>query len=116
MRRLLARTDEALHLISRKCGSSIRINAFIDEGEAIQEILLRLVEPITLLKLSPTRGLPLWEEADGSTNPLAPPIPEFEFDQWRAAKAGSKARYYPNEQREDGGLISFLLPVKSWVN
>jgi len=67
----------------------MRINAFIDEGEAILEIVLRLGEPITSLKLAPTRGPSRRKETEGSADPLAHRIPEFEFDQWRMAKAVS---------------------------
>lgn len=79
---LLARIDEALPLICPKCGGTMRIIAFIDEGEAIREILLHLGEPTTPPKLAPARGPPLREVAmERDADPLAQPISEFEFDQ-----------------------------------
>ena len=64
------------------CGGTMRIIAFIDDGEAIRKILQHLGEPIAPPKLAPKRGPPLWEAAgQGDADPSAQLIPEFEFDQ-----------------------------------
>lgn len=44
--------------------------------------MLHLGEPIVLPKLAPARGPLLWKAAgESSSDPLAQPIPEFEFNQ-----------------------------------
>ena len=79
---LLARIYEVFPLICPKCGGAMRIIAFIDNGEAIREILLHLGEAIAPPKLAPAHGPPLWEAAgQRDADPLAQPCPEFEFDQ-----------------------------------
>lgn len=79
---LLARIYEVSPLTCPKCGGTMRIIAFIDDGEAIRKILQHLGEPTTPPPLAPARGPPLWEGAgQGDADPLAQPIPEFEFDQ-----------------------------------
>ena len=61
----------------------MRIIAFINEGEAIREILTHLGEPVDPACIAPACGLLLWEAAAVQSNDtlLAQPIPEFEFDQ-----------------------------------
>lgn len=74
---LLARIYEVFPLTCPRCGGTMRIIAFIDDGEAIREILLHRAP-----KPAPARGPPLWEAAaECDADPLAQPIPEFEFDQ-----------------------------------
>lgn len=81
---LIARIYEVFPLICPKCGGTMKIIAFIDEGEAIREILTCLGEPVDPPRIAPARGPPLWEAAGqgGDTDALlAQPMPEFEFDQ-----------------------------------
>lgn len=79
---LLARIYEVFPLICPKCGGTMKIIAFIDEGEAIREILTHLGEPVDPPRLTPARGPPLWEAAGqcGDDLLIGPP-PEYGFDQ-----------------------------------
>lgn len=60
----------------------MKIIAFIDEGEAVREILAHLGEPVDPPRIAPAHGPPLWEAAgqDGD-NLLIQPLPEYQFDQ-----------------------------------
>jgi hypothetical protein len=60
----------------------MKIIAFIDEGDAIQEVLAHLGEPVDPPRIAPARAPPLWEAAgqDGD-DLLIQPLPEYEFDQ-----------------------------------
>ena len=81
---LIARIYEVFPLICPKCGGTMRIIAFIDEGEAIREILTCLGEPVDPPRIAPARGPPLWEAAGqggDADDLLAQPMPEIEFDQ-----------------------------------
>jgi len=79
---LIARIYEVFPLLCPQCGGPMKIIAFIDEGEAIREILGHLGEPVDPPRLAPARGPPLWEAAgEGGADLLAQPIPDFEFDQ-----------------------------------
>jgi hypothetical protein len=80
---LIARIYEAFPLLCPKCGGTMKIIAFIDEGETIREILAHLGEPVDPPRIAPARGPPLWEAAAGQSDDalLAQPIPEIEFDQ-----------------------------------
>jgi hypothetical protein len=79
---LIARIYEVFPLSCPKCGGTMRIIAFIDEPGAIKQILTHLGEPTTPPIVAPARGPPLWEKAvPGGTEPLAQPMPTFEFDQ-----------------------------------
>jgi len=79
---LLARIYEAFPLICPKWGGTMKVIAFIDEGDAIRKILTPLGEPIEPPRLTPARGPPLWE-ATGQCGDdlLIQPLPEYEFDQ-----------------------------------
>ena len=55
--------DDVLPLICPKCGGTMKIIAFIDEGEAIREILTYVGEPVDPPLIVPARGPPLWETA-----------------------------------------------------
>lgn len=60
----------------------MKIIAFIDEGEAIREILTHLGEPVDPPRLTPARGPPLREAAEQCGDDLLiQPLPEYEFDQ-----------------------------------
>ncbi len=83
---LLARIYEVLPLLCPKCGSDMRIIAFINEGPVIREILGHLGEPTSPPSLAPARGPPLWEfpatePAEREVDPQAQPAPDYEFDQ-----------------------------------
>ena len=81
---LIARIYEVFPLICPKCGGTMKIIAFIDEGEAIREILTCLGEPVDPPRIAPARGPPLWEAAgqgDDTDTLLTQPMPEYEFDQ-----------------------------------
>ena len=54
---------EVLPLICPKCGGMMKIIAFIDEGEAVREILAHLGEPLDPPRIAPAHGPPLWEAA-----------------------------------------------------
>jgi len=84
---LIARIYEVFPLLCPQCGGTMKIIAFIafiDEGEAIREILAHVGEPVDPPRIAPARGPPLWESAgrggDADTL-LAQPMPEYEFDQ-----------------------------------
>jgi hypothetical protein len=79
---LLARIYEVFPLICPKCGGTMKIIAFIDEGEVIREILTHLGEPVDPPRIAPAHGPPLWEAAGQCGDDLLiQPLPEFEFDQ-----------------------------------
>jgi hypothetical protein len=69
-------------LICPKCGGTMKIFAFIDEGEAIRAILTNRGVPVDPPRIAPA-GPPLWEATARQSDDalLAQPIPEFEFDQ-----------------------------------
>ena len=79
---LLARIYEVFPLICPKCGGTMKIIAFIDEGEAVREILAHLGEPVDPPCIAPAHGPPLWEAAgSGGDDLLIQTLPEYEFDQ-----------------------------------
>ena len=79
---LLARIYEVFPLICPKWGGTMKIIAFIDDGEAIREILTHLGEPVDPPCVAPARGPPLWEAAGQCGDDLLiQPLPEYEFDQ-----------------------------------
>jgi NodT family efflux transporter outer membrane factor (OMF) lipoprotein len=88
---LPARIYEAFPLTCPKCGSEMRVLAFITEAAPVQRILRHIGEPATPPPIAPARGPPSWEEADSGTiildeerfagDPLAQPEPECELDQ-----------------------------------
>lgn len=83
---ILARIYEVLPLVCTKCGSDMRIIAFINEGPAIREILSPLGESISAPTLAPARGPPLWDlpvagQTEREADPQAQPAPDDEFDQ-----------------------------------
>jgi hypothetical protein len=72
------REDEVLPLACPKCGSDMRIIAFINEGPVIREILGLFGEQISAPRLAPARGPPLWAlqpdgQAEWKIDPLAQP-------------------------------------------
>ena len=74
--------DEVFPLICPKCGGTMKIIAFIDEGEVIREILTHLGKPVDPPRIAPAHGPPLWEAAGQCGDDLLiQPLPEFEFDQ-----------------------------------
>ena len=83
----LIKAESALYaskvqLICPKCGGTMKIIAFIDEGEVIREILTHLGEPVDPPRIAPAHGPPLWEAAGQCGDELLiQPLPEFEFDQ-----------------------------------
>ena len=79
---LLARIYEVFPLTCPKCGGMMKIIAFIDEGDAVREILAHLGEPVDPPRIAPARAPPLWEAAgQGGDDFLIQPLPEYEFDQ-----------------------------------
>lgn len=81
---LLDRIDEVFPLLCPKCGSEMRIIAFIAEAPAVREILAYLGGPTSTPHMAPARGPPLWERADAGQrqcDPNAQPAPDSEFDQ-----------------------------------
>jgi hypothetical protein len=81
---LLARIYEGFPLLCPKCGGMMKIIAFIDEGEAVREILAHLGEPLDPPRIAPAHGPPLGEAAgqdgDDRLTQLIQPLPEYEFD------------------------------------
>ena len=74
--------DEVFPLICPKCGGTMKIIAFIDEGDAVRKILAHLGEPVDPPSIAPAHGPPLWETAGaGDDELLIQPLPEYEFDQ-----------------------------------
>jgi hypothetical protein len=82
---LLARIYEVFPLVCPRCGSAMRIVAFITDGPTVRDILGHLGEPTAPPRIAPARGPPLWEatdaEHDPAADPLLQPAPAFEFDQ-----------------------------------
>jgi hypothetical protein len=88
---LLARIYEVFPLTCMRCGTEMRIVAFITEAAAVQRILSHIGEPATPPRIAPARGPPSWEQDDSGTivldeerfqgDPLAQPEPDYEFDQ-----------------------------------
>jgi len=82
---LLARIYEVLPLRCPVCGETLRIIAFVNDPAEVKKILTHLSEPSEAPRLAPARGPPLWAAVDAirenDIDPLAQPIPEFEFDQ-----------------------------------
>ena len=61
---------------------SQRIIAFIDEGDAVREILAHRGEPVDPPCIAPAHGPPRWETAGSGADELSlQPLPEYEFDQ-----------------------------------
>ena len=59
----------------------MKIIAFIDDGEAIREILTHLGEPVDPPRVAPARGPPQMEAAGQCGDDfLIQPLPELEFD------------------------------------
>ncbi len=79
---LLARIYEVFPLTCPKCGGMMKIIAFINEGDAVREILAHLGEPVDPPRIAPARAPPLWE-ATGQYGDdlLIQPLPAYEFDQ-----------------------------------
>jgi len=79
----------------------MRIIAFITATAMVRDILLALGQPIAPPAIAPARGPPLWAAMDDAAShaaacnalpadPLAPPAPDFVFDQriaWSQASA-----------------------------
>ena len=83
---LIARIYEVFPLLCPKCGGTMKIIAFIDDGKAIREILAHLDEPVAPPRIAPAHGPPLWEAAgQGCDDLLIQPPPEYEFDQRTAS-------------------------------
>ena len=66
----------------------MRIVAFITEAAPVQRILNPIGEPARPPRIAPARGPPMGEESDDGLadalpdwEPLAPPEPEYVFDQ-----------------------------------
>ena len=81
---LLARIYEVLPLLCPRCGSEMKIIAFITEGPAIREILGHLGVPTSPPALKPARGPPVWEvpgAGPGDINLSAQRAPDYQFDQ-----------------------------------
>jgi hypothetical protein len=88
---LLARIYEAFPLTCPKCGTEMRIIAFITEAVDVRTILKHIGEPATAPRIAPARGPPEWyadsaqaaidAEACPAGDSLAQPEPEYEFDQ-----------------------------------
>ena len=90
--RLLARIYEVLPLVCSRCGSEMRLIAFITEPRAIAAILTHLGEPITPPPLAPRARAPPELDFMGSERTALdqsprwdlstpPSVPSFEFDQ-----------------------------------
>jgi hypothetical protein len=66
---LLARIHDCLPLVCPRCGHSMRIVAFVTEGEQVRRILTHVGEPATPPALVPSRAPPQgefgWEEDPG---------------------------------------------------
>jgi len=87
---LLARIYEVFPLTCPKCGTEMRIIAFITEAAPVQQILDHIGEPATPPRIAPARGPPSWDDDSGAifldeerfaADPLAQPEPDDEFDQ-----------------------------------
>lgn len=81
---LIARIYEAFPLVCPRCGSEMRIIAFITDAGAVRDILTHLGEPTSPPRLMPARAPPLWEmqgATTGEPEPQPQPVPEYEFDQ-----------------------------------
>jgi hypothetical protein len=83
---LLARIYEILPLTCPRCGSDMRLIAFVTETESVRRILTHLGEPTTPPPVSPARSPPLWEAFDWDQTlafdpAAADPESEFDFDQ-----------------------------------
>ena len=91
--RLLARIYELFPLLCSMCGGEMCIIAFITETAVARDILIHLGEPIAPPTIAPARGPPLWAAQDDAASDtaasdalppadtLAPPAPDFVFDQ-----------------------------------
>ena len=81
---LLARIYAIFPLVCPRCGSAMRIIAFITDGPTVRDILGHLGEPTAPPRIAPARGPPLWAadaEHDCAADPLLQSVPAFEFDQ-----------------------------------
>jgi hypothetical protein len=82
---LLARIYEVFPLVCPRCGTEMRIIAFITDGPTVRDILGHLGEPTAPPRIAPARGPPLWAATDAEHDPAADPLlqsaPAFEFDQ-----------------------------------
>ena len=89
--RLLARIYEVLPLICPRCGSGMRLIAFITQPDAIAAILTHFGEPLTPPPLAPRARAPPELDTGEPAQPLdqsfawdtsaPPPDPGFEFNQ-----------------------------------
>lgn len=77
----LARICEVFPLVCPRCGTDMRVIAFITDGSTIRDILGHLGEPTTPPRIAPARRLPLWDVAGADHDPLLQSTPLFEFDQ-----------------------------------
>lgn len=93
---LLVRIYEVFPLLCPVCGGTMKIVVFIDEGEAIREIIPHLGESVDSQRIALARGPPLLEAAERGGGDLTQPPPEFEFDQWWRGK--------PKPGEESGAL------------
>lgn len=87
---LLAQIYEAFPLTCPFCHAEMWIIAFINEASVVRKILDHIGESTRPPSIAPARGPPLWEAATVGEQAgndrqwddlLAPPAPEFEFDQ-----------------------------------
>ncbi len=88
---LLARIDEAFPLTCPRCGTAMRIIAFITEAVDVRAILEHIGEPATPPRIAQAPGPPEWDEdatehaidaeAGSAGDPDAQPAPEHEYDQ-----------------------------------
>ena len=82
---LLAHIYEVFPLVCPRCGTEMRIIAFITDGPTVRDILVHLGEPTAPPRIAPARGPPPWEAADAEPDPAADtllqPAPAFELDQ-----------------------------------
>ena len=80
--RMKALGDDPRFAFAEGDAGRAEIIAFIDEGDAVREILAHLGEPVDPPCIAPAHGPPLWETAgSGDDELLIQPLPEYEFDQ-----------------------------------
>ena len=80
----MARIYAVFPLVRPRCGTEMRIIAFLTDPVAVRAILAHLGEPTAPPRIAPARGSPLWDLPDAGTgdfDPNAQPAPEYEFDQ-----------------------------------
>ena len=89
---LLARIYEVFPLVCARCGSEMRIIAFLTDPAAVRAILAHLGEPTAPPRIAPARGPPLWDLPDAGADhchPHAQPAPEYEAPSWPRCDPGS---------------------------